>query len=200
MDSSTMASALSVVQSWNWMRGSGFHDLPKKRIDGSRVRMGPFSLPLYTEFLDGGKLSPDWIGRPVKTGYYKDVDDSEDEDEIARPLPQDVLTYVMGDDMLGHLIAFPQLYRTIEKRVRRAFKFIYHEEWLQPQPPPLPPGTKTSYDCPSFTPYKLLDELYSELIYNSDEAYFQRARRDERLKEKFKRQCAVAEKEKQNQS
>ena len=34
----------------------------------------------------------------------------------------------------------------------------------------------------------------------SDEAYFQRARRDERLKEKFKRQCAVAEKEKQDRS
>jgi hypothetical protein len=171
--------------------------MPKKRIDGSRVRMGPFSLPLYSEFLEGGRLSPDWIGRPAKIGYFQDADDSEDEDEIARPLPPDVLAYVMGDDMVGHLIAFPQLYRTIEKRVRRAFKFIYHEQWMQPRPPPPPPGTKTFIDGPTFTPYKLLDELYSELIFNSNEANYQRERRDERRRRNYERQCAAAATEKQ---
>ena len=160
--------------------------MPKKRIDGSRVRMGPFSLPLYTEFLEGGELCPDWIGPPVtRKGYFtEDAEESEDEDEAMCP---NVMCYVMGEEFLRNLIAFPQLYMSIRKRVAEALTHIFHEQWLQPEPAPLPPNAADFIDGPRFTPYKLLDKLYSELILDSAEDYYQEMRREERRKRRIAR-------------
>jgi hypothetical protein len=143
--------------------------------------MGPFSLPLYAEFLEGGQLSPDWIGRPVIT-YDDEEADSEDEDERTRPLPQEYMVYVVGEDLLQHLIVFPQMYRSIERRVRRAFKYIYHQKWMHPKPAPLPPSG--DIDGPRFTPYRLLDLLYSELIFDPQEACDEQLWRQRRLQRK----------------
>jgi hypothetical protein len=177
-----MASLFPAVQSWNWARGSSLLDrLPKKRVEGSRVRLGPFSLPLYTEFLEGGQLSPDWIGCAER---IEEEEDSEDEYERARPVPRDYLVYVVGEDLLQHLAVFPQLYRSVERRARKAFKIIYHQKWLQPYPAPLPPGTTWSIDGPRFTPYKLLDQLYAELIFDPQEACDEQLRQQHRIQRK----------------
>jgi hypothetical protein len=154
--------------------------VPKKRVEGSRVRLGPFSLPLYTEFLEGGQLSPDWIGLPER---IEEEEDSEDEDERVRPIHLDYLVYVVGEDLLQHLVAFPQLYRSVERRVKWTFKIIYHQKWAQPDPPPLPPGTKTFIDGPRFTPYRLLDQLYKELIFDPQEACNEQLWRQHRIQQ-----------------
>lgn len=182
-----MASISAAVQCWNWMRGSDYNELPKKRIEGSRVRLGPFSLPLYYEFLEGGKLNPQGIGRPLKVKFDDEDEDSEDEDERSRPVPQEYLEYVIGKTLLSHLCMFPELYRACERKVRKAFKIIYHQKWSRPEPSPLGKDGD-QIDGPLFTPYKLLDDLFVHFIFDPSRASYERFQREKRLLRRQRRE------------